>query len=87
LAWRFDLLDGLYVRPSIGFVQAIGSRSGLAAEASDLDRLPQRVQPRVDDALKTVAGELDVFLNSTDVRWVKSPVVGVSIGWRWSFLP
>jgi hypothetical protein len=87
LAWRFDLLEGLYVRPSIGYVQVIGSRSGLAVEAADLDRLPQRVQPRVDDALRSVSGELDAFLNSTYVAWVKSPVVGVSIGWRCSFLP
>lgn len=84
VAWRFMLWRGLYVRPSLAYVQVLGSASGLDVDNADLDGIPARAQARVDTALRALSADLDAYLNDTYTTWVKSPVVGVSVGFRFS---
>lgn len=76
LGWRWVVADHFVVRASLGYLQSVGSSSSLALP-STLAALPG-VATQVDQINQIV----DTKMNDTYTKYLKMPVMGLSLGYR-----
>jgi hypothetical protein len=76
LGWRWVLADHLVIRASVGYLQSVASSSHVG--------MPEGVPVNAitTAALARVNGAVDELLDKTYKTYVKTPVVGLSLGYR-----
>lgn len=76
LGWRWIIGDHVVVRASLAYLQSVGSSSSLAVP-STVTALPG-VAAQIDQ----ISQKVDTTLNDAATKYVKMPVVGLSLGYR-----
>jgi hypothetical protein len=76
LGWRWVIADHFFIRAQVAYMQSIGSSSRLVAQ-SELNSLPV-----VSTRIVAVNQAVDATLNDKLTKYVKLPVIGLSMGCR-----
>jgi hypothetical protein len=76
LGWQWVIANHISVRTSLGYLQSVGSSSHITVPASIASN--PMVAPHIDQANRAV----DAYLNDTFTTYVKLPIVGLSVGYR-----
>jgi hypothetical protein len=76
LGWRWVVADHFVIRASLAYLQSVASSSHIDVPAA-LQGVPA-VAARIDQANQTI----DATLNDTYTKYVKLPVLGISMGYR-----
>jgi hypothetical protein len=76
LGWRWVIADHFLIRTSLGYLQSVASSSHL--EVPDAVAAHPEIAPQIDSANRA----LDRRLNDIYTTYVKLPVLGLSLGYR-----